>query len=66
MEKEKVQYCFDISKSVYQKEPKVSVIIPVYKVERYLIECINSVLNQTLEELEVIIEIGRASCRERV
>jgi len=66
MEKEKVQYCFDISKSVYQKEPKVSVIIPVYKVERYLIECINSVLNQTLEELEVIIvdEGEQDKCRE--
>jgi len=34
--------------------PKVSVIIPVYNVEEYLRECLDSVLNQTLKEIEVI------------
>lgn len=34
--------------------PKVSVIIPVYNVEKYLAECLNSVLGQTLKEIEVI------------
>jgi len=33
---------------------KVSIIIPVYNVENYLIKCINSALNQTLQEIEVI------------
>ena len=33
---------------------KVSVIIPVYNVERYLYECLDSVINQTLEEIEII------------
>lgn len=33
---------------------KVSVIIPVYNVEHYLRECIESILNQTLAELELI------------
>ena len=33
---------------------KVSVIIPVYNTEKYIGECLDSVLNQTLEDLEVI------------
>ena len=34
--------------------PKVSVIIPVYNVEKYLRECLDSVVNQTLREIEII------------
>lgn len=34
---------------------KVSVIIPVYKVEKYIERCINSVLEQTLEEIELVL-----------
>jgi len=33
----------------------VSVIIPVYKVEKYLDECVNSVVNQTYKNLEIIL-----------
>lgn len=35
-------------------DPKVSVIIPVYNVEKYLPQCLDSILGQTLEEIEVI------------
>ncbi len=35
-------------------DPKVSVIIPVYKVEKYLARCLDSVLAQTYPNLEVI------------
>lgn len=35
-------------------EKKVSVIIPVYNVEKYLGECLESVINQTLTEIEII------------
>ena len=35
-------------------KPKVSVIIPIYNVEKYLITCINSIINQTLKEIEII------------
>ena len=35
-------------------QPKVSVVIPVYNVEKYLEECIKSIQNQTLKELEII------------
>ena len=33
---------------------KVSIIVPVYNVEKYLSECLNSILSQTLHEIEVI------------
>ena len=33
---------------------KASVIIPVYNVEEYLTECLDSVVNQSLKELEII------------
>ncbi len=33
---------------------KVSVIIPVYNMEKYLEECLDSVCHQTLKELEII------------
>ena len=34
--------------------PKVSVIIPVYNVEYYLRKCLNSIINQTLKDIEII------------
>lgn len=33
---------------------KVSVIIPVYNAEKYLEKCLDSVINQTLKEIEII------------
>lgn len=35
--------------------PKVSVVVPVYKVEKYIHKCVDSILNQTYENLEVIL-----------
>lgn len=34
---------------------KISVIIPVYNVEKYIEQCLESVVNQTLKEIEIII-----------
>lgn len=34
-------------------KPLISVIIPIYKVEKYLVRCLNSVLNQSYANLEV-------------
>ena len=34
---------------------KLSVIIPVYNVEKYLGECVDSLLNQTLKDMEIIL-----------
>lgn len=36
-------------------KPKVSVIVPIYKVQNYLMQCIDSILSQTLQEIEVIL-----------
>ena len=33
---------------------KVSVVVPVYNVEQYLEECLNSIVNQTLRDIEII------------
>ena len=34
---------------------KVSVIVPVYNVEKYLSKCLDSLVNQTLKDIEIII-----------
>ena len=33
---------------------KVSVIIPIYNIEKYLPECLESIINQTFKEIEII------------
>ena len=35
-------------------EIKVSVIIPIYNTEKYLAECLESIINQTLKQIEII------------
>lgn len=35
--------------------PKVSVIVPINNVEKYLEKCINSLLSQTLEDIQIIL-----------
>lgn len=36
-------------------QPLLSVIIPVYNVEKYLKRCVDSIINQTYENLEIIL-----------
>lgn len=35
--------------------PKVSIIVPVYNVEKYLERCLESLVHQTLEDIEIIV-----------
>lgn len=36
-------------------KPEISIIVPVYKVEPYLRKCIDSILNQTFKNFELIL-----------
>lgn len=36
-------------------KPKISVIVPIYNVEKYLEKCIDSIINQTYSNLEIIL-----------
>ena len=35
--------------------PKVSVIVPVYNVEKYITRCLTTLVNQTIDDLEIIL-----------
>lgn len=35
--------------------PKVSIIVPVYNVERYIVRSMDSLVNQTLKDIEIIV-----------
>ncbi len=35
--------------------PEISVIVPVYKVEKFIYRCVNSILNQTFTDFELIL-----------
>ncbi len=37
------------------QRPLVSIIVPIYKVEQYLDECISSIINQTYTNIEIIL-----------
>lgn len=46
--------------------PLISVIVPIYKVEKYAEDCIRSIISQTYKNLEIILVVGEAedSCEE--
>lgn len=47
--------------------PKVSIIVPVYNCEKYISECLNSIINQTYKNIEVvIINDGSTDNSERI
>ena len=37
-----------------EKRPCVSIVVPVYNVEKYLSECMDSLVNQTLKNIEIV------------
>lgn len=34
--------------------PKVSIIVPVYNTEKYLAQCLDSIINQSLKDIEIL------------
>lgn len=49
------------------KQPIVSVIMPVYNCEKYLKQCLDSVVNQTLKEIEIIcVDDGSSDSSPRI
>ncbi len=38
-----------------KKSPKISVVVPVYKAERFLHHCVDSILAQTFEDFELLL-----------
>ena len=51
----------------------ITIVVPVYNVEKYLPHTLESICGQTYTNLQILLiddgstdEIGRASCRERV
>ena len=47
-------FIFLISIIYCNDNPKISIIIPVYNTKKYLRKCLDSVINQTLKEIEII------------
>lgn len=43
------------NKEEENKMPKVSVIVPVYNVEKYLANCLDTLVKQTLDDIEIIV-----------
>ncbi|MDJ0766391.1 MAG: glycosyltransferase [Myxococcota bacterium] len=48
------QVCLPPTPAELAAPPKVSVILPVYGVEKYIEQCLNSIQGQTLREIEII------------
>ena len=56
-----------------KKQIIISVIVTIHNAEKYLCECLDSVLTQTFSDIEILCmdggsidnsQIGRASCRQ--
>lgn len=53
--------------NTYQPQIKVSVLVPIYNSQRYLRECIESILNQSLREIEIILlDDGSTDCSSEI
>ena len=42
-------------KAPAEQPPKISVVVPVYKVEKFVAECLESILSQDFDSFEVVV-----------
>lgn len=46
---------------------KISIVIPVYNMEKYLSQCIQSIVSQTYKDLEIIfVDDGSIDCSRKI
>ena len=38
-----------------RSSPKVSIIVPVYNVENYIAKCLDSLVHQTIKDIEILV-----------
>ena len=43
-----------VNKNKLKTMPKVSILVPIYNVEKYLRQCLDSIVKQTLQDIEII------------
>lgn len=48
------QCLIHVHREIYMSRIKLSIIVPCYKVEQYLPRCLDSLVNQTLDDIEII------------
>lgn len=53
--KNKKSHPIKILKGKYSMKNLVSIVVPIYNAEKYLHECICSILNQTYKNLEILL-----------
>ena len=47
--------------------PKVSIVVPVYNVEQYLRQCLDSIVTQTMKDIEIIcVDDGSTDCSGKI
>ena len=44
-----------LQRESHLQDPLISIIVPVYNVERYLVKCLDSIVNQTYQNLQIIL-----------